>query len=58
MVREKVKAGASWYVYKMDELIDELVFERKWQPRNGEMKGYSPMPMQCLPTMQAQEGLA
>ena len=25
MVREKVKAGAPWYVYNFQELIDELV---------------------------------
>lgn len=24
MVREKVKAGAAWYVYQIQELIDEL----------------------------------
>ena len=24
MVREKVKAGAAWYVYRIQELIDEL----------------------------------
>ena len=24
MVREKVKAGALWYIYNMQELIDEL----------------------------------
>ncbi len=33
MVREKVKAGAAWYIYSIQELIDEL--EVKEEPNPG-----------------------
>ena len=34
VVREKVKEGAAWYIYSMQELIDELTNPVALQPSN------------------------
>ena len=39
MVREKVKEGAAWYIYNMQELIEELEGNARQQRRQVEVMG-------------------